>query len=187
MRLLTLTAVLSLLLVAAVAAKPAPAAKPAAKAPAAKPAAGLSVGSKAPDFKLTDLNGKSHNLAQYLKAGNVVVLEWFSPQCPFVLKYRADSTYLEDTAKSFKGKKVVWLAVNSSAPTKEGGDPKVMSQFIKDHSMASPVLLDPNGKVGHSYGAGHLVRARPRAEGHESGEGRRTGGIGRQVARNHRI
>jgi peroxiredoxin len=152
MRIVALSTLLVLMLAAAISAKPAPAGKaPAPKPPAA--AAALEYGAAAPDFSLTDLSGKKHSLKQYLKAGNVVVLEWFNPQCPFVVKYRADSSYLEDTAQSFKGKKVVWLAVNSSAPTKEGGDPKLVAQFVKENAMAEPVLLDPTGKVGHSYGA----------------------------------
>src|SRR5687768_17531836 len=41
----------------------------------------------APDFTLKDTEGKSHTLSQYTKAGKVVVLEWFNPDCPFVKKH----------------------------------------------------------------------------------------------------
>ena len=42
------------------------------------------VGEPAPDFNLVDENGVSHTLSQYL--GNVVVLEWTNPDCPFVVR-----------------------------------------------------------------------------------------------------
>jgi len=118
-----------------------------------KPASVLTVGKPAPDFTLTDTNGTKHKLSEYTKAGKVVVLEWFNPQCPVVLKYRSKSSYMEDTIASFAGKKVVWLAIDSSAPEKEGGDPAVIKQFITDHKVDVPVLIDSNGKVGHTYGA----------------------------------
>jgi peroxiredoxin len=127
--------------------------KPGAPTQAVKPTSLLKTGEAAPDFTLTDTGGKKHTLSEYTKAGNVVVIEWFNPQCPVVLKYRAKSTFMDDTVASFKGKKVVWLAIDSSAPGKEGGDPEVVKQFITDHSMPVPVLLDPDGKVGHEYGA----------------------------------
>jgi len=40
------------------------------------------VGQPAPDFTLTDTNGKAHSLAD-LK-GKAVVLEWWNYECPFV-------------------------------------------------------------------------------------------------------
>ena len=51
----------------------------------ASASAAVSVGSAAPDFSLTDSNGKTHSLSQY--RGKTVVLEWNNPGCPFVHKH----------------------------------------------------------------------------------------------------
>jgi len=42
------------------------------------------VGSKAPDFTVTDSLGKEQKLSSY--AGKTVVLEWTNYDCPFVKK-----------------------------------------------------------------------------------------------------
>src|SRR5437016_2914196 len=68
-------------------AAPAPAPTPAptpAPAPAAAP---LMPGQPAPDFTLTDTDGKSWHLADLTAAGKTVVLEWFSPTCPVCKAY----------------------------------------------------------------------------------------------------
>jgi peroxiredoxin len=135
---------------------PTPPNQPEKPHPAAHPtqaASVLTIGQSVPDFTLTDTTGAKHALSEYTKAGDVVVLEWFNPQCPVVQKYRVKSSYMNDTAASFQGKKVVWLAIDSSATGKEGSDPAVIKQFMQDHSMSVPVLIDADGKVGHAYGA----------------------------------
>ena len=45
----------------------------------------VQVGKEAPDFVLTDTNGKTHHLSDY--KGKYVVLEWYQPDCPFVRKH----------------------------------------------------------------------------------------------------
>ena len=47
--------------------------------------AAASVGKAAPDFTLSDLNGKTVKLADF--KGKHVVLEWHNPNCPFVVKH----------------------------------------------------------------------------------------------------
>jgi hypothetical protein len=46
--------------------------------------ASAEVGAPAPTFTLPDLDGKPVSLASHL--GKTVVLEWFNPGCPFVVK-----------------------------------------------------------------------------------------------------
>src|SRR6187551_1949281 len=75
------------------------------------------VGSAAPDFSLPDAKGQEHSLAQY--KGKYVVLEWFNPECPFVKKHYGPGN-MQKLQKEFTDKGVVWLAVDSSAPGKEG-------------------------------------------------------------------
>lgn len=116
-------------------------------APAA-PAA--EVGKPAPGFTLTDLDGKNVDLASF--KGKIVVLEWFNPECPFVkASHNKGSlkTHAEDTTK----KGIVWLAINSGAPGKQGHGVEKNKEGLKAFNLSHPVLLDPTGEVGRKYGA----------------------------------
>ena len=93
--------------------------KPADAKPAdAKPTeAKLEIGKAAPAFELKDLDGKTVKLADY--KGKTVVLEWFNPECPFVVHQHSEGVLKDAAAKATKDG-VVWLAINSSGPGKEG-------------------------------------------------------------------
>ncbi|MBL8513196.1 MAG: redoxin domain-containing protein, partial [Betaproteobacteria bacterium] len=52
---------------------------------AASAFAAATVGQAAPDFSLTDINGKAVKLSDF--KGKHVVLEWNNPHCPFVVKH----------------------------------------------------------------------------------------------------
>ena len=110
------------------------------------------VGTAAPDFSLTDSNGKSHSLSQY--KGKYIVLEWFNPECPFVKKHYG-SDNMQKLQQEYTSKGVVWLTIDSNAPGAEGNmtpeqAQKIMSSW-KTHQTA--LLLDPESKVARSYGA----------------------------------
>lgn len=120
------------------------------KAGATAPAAAAAVGKLAPDFKLKDLNGKEVSLASF--KGKVVVLEWFNPGCPFVKKSHSAGS-LVDTAKRHAKNGVVWLAINSSAPGKQGNDLAMNTEAVKTWSLEHPVLRDEGGTAGKAYGA----------------------------------
>ena len=75
------------------------------------------LGKKAPDFTLTDVDGKQVKLSDF--KGKTVVLEWFNPECPYVKKSHTVGS-LVGTAKKHTDKGIVWLAINSGAPGKQG-------------------------------------------------------------------
>jgi peroxiredoxin len=106
------------------------------------------VGSAAPDFKLKDTEGKEISLSQF--KGKVVVLEWYNSGCPFVKRHHDKYKTMADTAKKF-GDKVVWIAINSGAPGKEGHGKDAESK--KTWNIAWPILNDETGAVGRLYGA----------------------------------
>jgi peroxiredoxin len=110
------------------------------------------VGSAAPDFSLTDANGKAHSLSQY--KGKYVVLEWFNPECPFVKKHYGSGN-MQKLQQQYTGKGVVWLTIDSNAPGTEGNITPEQAQQItaswRTHQTA--LLLDPDGKTGRAYGA----------------------------------
>jgi peroxiredoxin len=108
------------------------------------------IGAPAPDFTLSDTDGKPVTLSQ--QKGSTVVLEWFNPGCPFV-EYAHGSGPLKDLANTWSSKGVRWFAVNSGAPGKEGSGLETNKQAKTEWSMNHPILLDESGKVGHQYGA----------------------------------
>ena len=134
---------------------PAGAAPAAARAKAAPAAAAVTLnpGDKAPDFTLVDTDGVTHSLSRYLADGKIVVLEWFDPDCPFILKHHKLDQTMVDIYAYMKPKGTVWLAINSGAPGKPGSDPKRNRAAHEEYAMTFPILLDGTGAVGRSYGA----------------------------------
>jgi peroxiredoxin len=116
----------------------------------AAPALAADVGQPAPDFALQDLDGKVHKLSDH--RGKTVVLEWFNPGCPYVVVAHTKGS-LVDIAQKQSRAGVVWLAVNSGAPGKQGHGVETNRAAAKEWSMAYPILVDESGKVGKAYGA----------------------------------
>ncbi|HEX2688319.1 MAG TPA: redoxin family protein [Kofleriaceae bacterium] len=108
------------------------------------------VGKPAPDFTLKDLTGKPVTLASF--KGKVIVLEWFNPGCPFVKRSHTAGS-LVDTARRHTKDGVVWLAINSGAPGKQGNDLAMNTEAVRTWSLTHPVLRDEAGTVGKAYGA----------------------------------
>lgn len=112
----------------------------------------VSVGSTAPDFSLTDAQGKLRSLSEF--SGKFVVLEWVNPDCPFVRKHY-DSSNMQGLQQSHTDKDVVWLSINSSAQDKQGHLTQESAKAFLSERKANPtaLLLDPDGRVGKQYGA----------------------------------
>jgi peroxiredoxin len=108
------------------------------------------LGQPAPDFELLDLYGRTHKLSSY--RGKIVVLEWFNPACPAVV-YAYGEGELREAKSRHASNGIVWLAINSGAPGEEGSDPAENRQFAAANRLRQPILLDPAGVVGHTFGA----------------------------------
>lgn len=115
--------------------------------------AGVLPGDAAPDFTLTDTEGKAHKLSDYLADGKTVVLEWFNPDCPFIVKHHKKHKTMNESHAKVKDHGVVWLAINSGAEGKQGHGLERNRKAVKDFGIPFPVLLDPSGEVGRLYGA----------------------------------
>lgn len=113
----------------------------------------LKPGVSAPEFTLTDTAGESHSLAEYMADGKVVILEWFNPDCPYVVKYHkpGGNNSMREAYAFAKEQDFVWLAINSGAPGKQGAGLERNAKAITDYGINYPVLLDESGKVGMSY------------------------------------
>lgn len=109
-------------------------------------------GKPAPNFTLTDLDGKSHQLADF--KGKVVVLEWYNPSCPFVVKHY-ETNNMQELQKKYTAKDVVWLTINSTNPEhKDYLDAAKAKEQAESWKLASTaVLLDPKGEAGKAYDA----------------------------------
>src|SRR5437588_5806726 len=110
------------------------------------------VGTSAPDFSLTDSKGKTQSVSQY--KGKYVVLEWFNPECPFVKKHYGSGN-MQKLQQEYTGKGVVWLSIDSSAPGTEGSltAEQAEKKVSEWKTRQTALLLDPDGKAGHAYGA----------------------------------
>jgi peroxiredoxin len=115
-------------------------------------AAGPDVGKPAPDFSLTDTDGKTKKLSDY--KGKYVVLEWVNHGCPFVKKHY-DSNNMQTLQAWAKEKGYVWLSICSSAKGKEGflTAEEWKKETAAKKAVPEAVLLDSKGTVGKSYDA----------------------------------
>lgn len=106
----------------------------------------------APDFTATDIAGHAQSLAAY--KGKIVVVEWNNPECPFVKKHYSSGN-MQALQHAARAQGVVWLAVNSGAPGKQGNmTAEQAASVLNDrHAEVDGYILDPTGKLGHLYGA----------------------------------
>ncbi len=132
----------------------------------AVPATSAIVGSKAPDFTLTDVDGKVHTLSEYTAAGQIVVLEWFNPDCPITRTYHdtkrdtfSPEISMASTFRSLsaldelKQQGITWLAVNSGHPGRQGAGLERNRKARTDYAVPYPILIDEAGDVGRLYEA----------------------------------
>lgn len=114
-------------------------------------AAPVEIGKAAPEFSLSDLDGKTIKLSDY--KGKVVVLEWFSPKCPMCVWAYGEGGPLREWPEKLKKDGIVWLAVNSEDPDNTAAKIEVNKKFLEDNKAKVTVLLDPSGATGKAYGA----------------------------------
>lgn len=104
------------------------------------------VGSAAPDFTLMDTAGSEVSLSDF--AGQVVVLEWLNPDCPFVKRHYSAGT-MKGLATRYGGQGVVWLTINSTNYM----DAAANAAFKAANDLPYSILVDQEGEVGHLYSA----------------------------------
>lgn len=106
------------------------------------------IGEPAPDFTLTDTEGKSHRLSDY--KGKIVVLQWINPQCPVCRRVWSDGLVgsMRDEMKKV-APDIVHLTINST----HFMEPSQSAAYLKEHKIDVPALDDRAGTVGRLYGA----------------------------------
>ena len=118
-------------------------------APQRRPKA--AVGEPAPPFELADVRGRTVRLADY--KGKTVVLEWFSPTCPYSAFAWSEAGPLRELSERLQSQGTVWLTINSETPENAGGQSERTAVFARENRMRVPLLLDPTGRVGQAYEA----------------------------------
>lgn len=110
------------------------------------------IGKVAPNFTVTDIEGKVYNLSDY--RGKVVVLEWVNPECPFVRKHY-ESGNIPQLQKSTITDGAVWLLINSGHPGAQGDytPTEVKDWQKKNSSEPTAYFRDQDGAIGRIYGA----------------------------------
>jgi len=115
-------------------------------------AGGVASGAPAPDFTLKNSAGEDVSLSDF--SGKYVVLEWVNYDCPFVKKHYGAGN-MQKLQEKWTGKDVIWLAINSSAPGKQGAfsGEDLTKRMAKEGGQQTHYLLDPSGEVGKKYAA----------------------------------
>jgi peroxiredoxin len=105
--------------------------------------AALSAGTKAPDFELKALDGRSFILRDELLSGPVV-LAFFKAGCP-TCQYTFPLLERLERAYGHKGVRIIGVSQN---------DPKHTAAFTKEYGVTFPVLLDDTEKypASNAYG-----------------------------------
>ena len=115
-----------------------------------QPGAVATVGALAPDFSLGATDGQVHKLSE--ARGQVVVLEWFNPDCPFIQEAHGKGA-LETRPASLAAEGVRWIPINSNTTGATGSDPGQNAAAVSRYALPGPVWMDPTGAVGRAYGA----------------------------------
>ena len=124
------------------------------------PAVKAKIGEKAPAFKLKDLDGKEHSLADF--KGKTVVLEWFCPTCPYSGAKSRNSVHSTGQVKKLMDdmkkvdENVVYLLVDSSTAKMRMSPAELVKkdkEVVKQLDIKAPVLIDADTKVAAAYGA----------------------------------
>ena len=98
------------------------------------------VGKAAPDFQLQNLDGQSISLSD-LKGKPVLVNFWATWCRPCVF----EMPYLQEIYEEWSDKGLVLLAINIGDSSSE------VEQFLQNHNLSLPVLLDTNKAVAQRY------------------------------------
>jgi peroxiredoxin len=99
------------------------------------------VGTNAPDFTLSDMNGDPVTLSSL--RGKVVLVNFWATWCP---PCRAEKPTMERLHHAFSGQDFVILAVNTE------NDVAAVRDYLSKNPLSFPVLLDNEARVQSLYG-----------------------------------
>jgi len=103
----------------------------------------LPLGTMAPDFTLTGIDGKPYTLSQY-RGKKYVLVEFFSTRCPHCQR---STTYLEALYGNKKDNFEI-LSISAGDPPNA---PSTAAQFQKDYKVTYPILDHPPAALTDAY------------------------------------
>jgi hypothetical protein len=119
---------------------------------AGMPVLAATAGQSAPNFTLTDTQGKTIQLSDF--KGKYIVLEWTNPECPFVRNHY-NTRNMQTLQESWGPRGVVWLSIDSS--NRSSWDymaPAKLGEWMQTRGAAQKaVLVDPDSTVARLYQA----------------------------------
>lgn len=108
------------------------------------------LGSKAPDFSLPGVDGKTYSLSSFEDARALVVI-FMCNHCPYVI---AVQDRINELAREFGPKGVSMIGINSNDPLKYPSDNfEAMKQRAKEKSYAFAYVQDETQEVAKAYDA----------------------------------
>ncbi len=115
---------------------------------AAPAAAAPAIGSPAPTFTLSTLDGGTFSLDRAAASHKAVVVMFIATQCPFSNAY---NERMRDMAAAYAKDGVLFLGINSNKtePAEE------TREHARKHGFTFSVAKDPGNKVADLYGATH--------------------------------
>ena len=107
-----------------------------------------SIGSAAPSFTLTTLDGRSFSLAEAARSHKAVVVMFIATKCPYSNAY---NDRMRDMAAAYEKKGVLFAGINSnkSEPAEE------VTSHARQHGLRFLLMKDPDNKVADLYEARH--------------------------------
>jgi peroxiredoxin len=104
------------------------------------------IGSAAPDFQLTSVDGKAFSLADAAKSHKATVVMFIATKCPYSNAY---NDRMKKMADEYAARGVQFVGINSnvSEPADE------VQKHGKEHGFAFPLMKDPGNKVADMYDA----------------------------------
>ena len=114
------------------------------------PTATLTPGDAVPNFSLTNVDGTTVNLTDL--RGKVVVLEFFNPDCPFIVHGHGEGPLATLPSKWTK-KGVEWLVINSNRPGSQGAGVERNQRAKAEYKLPTPVFWDETSAVARAFDA----------------------------------
>jgi peroxiredoxin len=108
----------------------------------------LKTGSRAPDFELRGVDGRTHSLQDYTSRTTLVV--FICNHCPYVKARIGD---IVDLQSKFKPSELQVIAINSNDPNYKDEGFDNMVKFAAEYKLNFPYLIDDGQDVARAYGA----------------------------------
>jgi peroxiredoxin len=110
--------------------------------------AAAAIGSHAPDFALSSLDGQTFDLSKEIGRHKAVVVMFIATRCPYSNAY---DVRMASYAREYAARGVAFVGINSNVTESA----EEVARHAQQHSFTFPVVKDPRSRVSDQYGATH--------------------------------